>query len=60
MPAELTFIGTATTLLEIGPFMILTDLNFLHRGERAYLCYGLWSKRLTEPALTRRNCRRST
>ena len=52
MPAELTFIGTATTLLEIGPFMILTDPNFLHRGERAYLGYGLWSKRLTEPALT--------
>ena len=52
MPAELTFIGTATTLLEIGPFMILTDPNFLHRGEHAYLGYGLWSKRLTEPALT--------
>jgi L-ascorbate metabolism protein UlaG (beta-lactamase superfamily) len=52
VPAELTFIGTATTLLEIGPFMILTDPNFLHRGERAYLGYGLWSKRLTEPALT--------
>ena len=52
MPAELTFIRTATTLLEIGPFMILTDPNFLHRGERAYLGYGLWSKRLTEPALT--------
>jgi hypothetical protein len=52
VPAELTFIGTATTLLEIGPFMILTDPNFLHHGERAYLGYGLWSKRLTEPALT--------
>jgi L-ascorbate metabolism protein UlaG (beta-lactamase superfamily) len=52
VPAELTFIGTATTLLEIGPFTVLTDPNFLHRGERAYLGYGLWSKRLTEPALT--------
>jgi L-ascorbate metabolism protein UlaG (beta-lactamase superfamily) len=31
--------------------MILPDPNFLHRGERAYLGYGLWSKRLTEPAL---------
>jgi L-ascorbate metabolism protein UlaG (beta-lactamase superfamily) len=51
MPAELTFIGTATALLDIGPFTILTDPNFLHRGERAYLGYGLWSRRLTEPAL---------
>jgi L-ascorbate metabolism protein UlaG (beta-lactamase superfamily) len=32
--------------------MILTDPNFLHRGEHAYLGYGLWSKRLTESALT--------
>jgi L-ascorbate metabolism protein UlaG (beta-lactamase superfamily) len=48
---ELTFIGTATTLLRLGPFTILTDPNFLHRGERAYLGYGLWSRRLTEPAL---------
>src|SRR5437764_6043788 len=49
--AGLTFIGTATTLLELGPFTVLTDPNFLHRGERAYLGYGLFSKRLTEPAL---------
>ncbi len=52
VPAELTFVGTATTLLSVGPFTVLTDPNFLHRGERAYLGYGLWSKRLTEPALT--------
>ena len=52
MPDELTFIGTATTLLRIGPFTVLTDPNFLHRGERAYLGYGMWSKRLTQPALT--------
>jgi L-ascorbate metabolism protein UlaG (beta-lactamase superfamily) len=50
--AELTFIGTATSLLRIGPFTLLTDPNFLHRGERAYLGYGLWSRRLTEPALS--------
>lgn len=49
---ELTFIGTATALLRLGPFRLLTDPNFLHRGERAYLGYGLTSKRLTEPALT--------
>lgn len=47
----LTFIGTATTLLELGPFTILTDPNFLHRGQRAYLGKGLFSKRRTEPSL---------
>jgi L-ascorbate metabolism protein UlaG (beta-lactamase superfamily) len=30
---------------------VLTDPNFLHRGQRAYLGKGLWSRRLTEPAL---------
>ena len=50
-PASLTFIGTATTLLRLGTFTVLTDPNFLHRGQRAYLGKGLWSRRLTEPAL---------
>jgi L-ascorbate metabolism protein UlaG (beta-lactamase superfamily) len=49
---SLTFIGTATTLLRLGPFTLLTDPNFLHRGQRAYLGKGLTSKRLTEPACT--------
>jgi L-ascorbate metabolism protein UlaG (beta-lactamase superfamily) len=47
----LTFIGTATTLLRLGAFTVLTDPNFLHRGQRAYLGKGLWSRRLTEPAM---------
>jgi L-ascorbate metabolism protein UlaG (beta-lactamase superfamily) len=47
----MTFGGTATMLLRIGGFTLLTDPNFLHRGQRAYLGYGLWTKRLTEPAL---------
>ena len=47
----LTFIGNATTLLRWGPFTVLSDPNFLHRGQRAYLGHGLWSRRLTEPAL---------
>jgi L-ascorbate metabolism protein UlaG (beta-lactamase superfamily) len=50
-PGSLTFIGTATTVLRLGDFTLLTDPNFLHRGQRAYLGYGLTSKRLTEPAL---------
>jgi len=49
--AELTFIGTATTLLRLGPFAVLTDPNFLHRGQYAYLGKGLVSRRVTEPAL---------
>jgi L-ascorbate metabolism protein UlaG (beta-lactamase superfamily) len=48
---SLEFIGTATTVLRLGPFTLLTDPNFLHRGQRAYLGKGLWSKRLTEPSL---------
>lgn len=51
MTESLTFIGTATTLLRYGGFTILTDPNFLHRGQRAYLGHGLWSPRLTEPAM---------
>jgi L-ascorbate metabolism protein UlaG (beta-lactamase superfamily) len=50
-PATLTFVGTATTLLRLGAFTVLTDPNFLHRGQRAYLGKGLWSRRLTDPAL---------
>jgi L-ascorbate metabolism protein UlaG (beta-lactamase superfamily) len=48
---SLQFIGTATMLLRLGGFTVLTDPNFLHRGQRAYLGYGLTSKRRTEPAL---------
>ena len=51
MDATLEFVGTATTLLRLGPFTLLTDPNFLHRGQRAYLGNGLFSKRLTEPSL---------
>jgi len=48
---RMTFGGTATMLLELGPFALLTDPNFLHRGQRARLGYGLRAKRLTQPAL---------
>lgn len=50
-PASLRFIGTATTLLRLGPFTLLTDPNFLHRGQFAYLGKGLFSRRLTQPAM---------
>ncbi|WP_217143818.1 MBL fold metallo-hydrolase [Streptomyces sp. AC627_RSS907] len=48
---DVHFIGTATVLLRYGELTLLTDPNFLHRGERAHLGYGLVSRRLTEPAL---------
>jgi len=47
----ITFVGTATTLIRLGSFTLLTDPNFLHQGQRAYLGKGLWTRRLTEPAL---------
>jgi L-ascorbate metabolism protein UlaG (beta-lactamase superfamily) len=47
----MTFGGNATMLLRIGGVTLLTDPNFLHRGQRAYLGKGLWTKRLTEPAI---------
>lgn len=50
-PGTLTFIGNATTLIRRAGFTILTDPNFLHRSDRVHLGYGLWSKRLTDPAM---------
>src|SRR4051812_16081209 len=47
-----TFVGNATTLISAGGVTVLTDPNFLHQGQRAYLGYGLVSKRLHAPALT--------
>jgi L-ascorbate metabolism protein UlaG (beta-lactamase superfamily) len=49
--ASLFFIGTATTLIRFGELTLLTDPNFLHAGQHAYLGHGLVSRRSTEPAL---------
>ena len=46
----LTFVGTATVLLRYAGFTVLTDPNFLHRGDHVHLGYGLKSRRLTNPA----------
>lgn len=51
MDVTVTFIGNATTLISGGGITLLTDPNFLHRGERAYLGYGLVSRRRRDPAL---------
>ena len=47
----LCFIGTATTLIRYAGFTVLTDPNFLHRGERVYLGKGRWTTRRTDPAI---------
>ncbi|MEU0306485.1 MBL fold metallo-hydrolase [Streptomyces cyaneofuscatus] len=51
-PVQVQFVGNATLLLRYGPLTLLTDPNFLHRGQHAHLGYGLVTKRLKEPALT--------
>ena len=52
MTGSLTFLGTATVLIEYGGFTVLTDPNFLHKGQLAYLGKGLVSRRRTEPAMS--------
>ncbi|MCV7379031.1 MBL fold metallo-hydrolase [Mycobacterium alsense] len=52
MDITVTFVGNATTLIAAGGLTLLTDPNFLHRGQHAYLGYGLASRRLEEPALS--------
>ena len=51
METTFTFIGNATALIRQGEITVLTDPNFLHQGQRAYLGYGLVSRRLREPAM---------
>jgi L-ascorbate metabolism protein UlaG (beta-lactamase superfamily) len=51
MRADVTFIGNATTLLRLGDFTLLTDPAFGPAGSRVSLGYGLWTKRLRDPAL---------
>jgi L-ascorbate metabolism protein UlaG (beta-lactamase superfamily) len=52
MEITATFVVNATTLIAAGGVTLLTDPNFLHRGQHAYLGYGLVSKRRQEPALS--------
>jgi L-ascorbate metabolism protein UlaG (beta-lactamase superfamily) len=46
------FIGTATVLIRYHGFTILTDPNFLHKGDHVHLGYGLTSERKTNPAIS--------
>lgn len=49
---SVTFVGTATVIIRYGGMTILTDPNFLHKGEHVHLGYGLKSERLTDPAIS--------
>lgn len=48
---SVTFVGTATVVIRFGGLTILTDPNFLHKGDHVHLGYGLTSERLTDPAI---------
>jgi L-ascorbate metabolism protein UlaG (beta-lactamase superfamily) len=52
MDITVTFVGNATTLISFGELTLLTDPNFLHQGQYAYLGHGIVSRRRREPALT--------
>lgn len=45
------FVGTATVIIRYAGFTILTDPNFLHKGEHAHLGYGVQAERVTNPAI---------
>jgi L-ascorbate metabolism protein UlaG (beta-lactamase superfamily) len=48
--ASVTFIGNATNVLRLGDFTLLTDPNFVPAGSRVHLGYGMWTRRLVDPA----------
>jgi glyoxylase-like metal-dependent hydrolase (beta-lactamase superfamily II) len=43
--------GNATVILSYAGCTILTDPNFLHRGDHVHLGYGMTAARRTDPAL---------
>lgn len=46
------FVGNATVIIRYAGFTILTEPNFLHRGDHVHLGYGMTATRRTEPAIT--------
>jgi L-ascorbate metabolism protein UlaG (beta-lactamase superfamily) len=48
---SVNFIGTATVIIRFAGLTILTDPNFLHKGDHVHLGYGLTSERLTNPSI---------
>ncbi len=48
---SILFVGTATVILRYTGFTILTDPNFLNRGDHVHLGHSMTATRLTDPAL---------
>ena len=49
--ASLFFVGTATTILEWEGLRLMTDPNFLHKGDHVHLGPGVTGTRQTNPAV---------
>ena len=49
--ASLLFIGTATTILEWEGIRLMTDPNFLHKGDCMQKGLGAITRRMTDPAM---------
>ncbi|MEV5704170.1 MBL fold metallo-hydrolase [Actinoallomurus sp. NPDC052274] len=47
----LFFIGNATTVIRYGGFTLLTDPNFIRRGQKVHLGWGVMTTRLLDPAV---------
>ena len=45
------FIGNATVLIRYAGFTILTDPTFIHMHEKVNLGFGLYTRRMTNPAI---------
>ncbi|KAJ3035895.1 hypothetical protein HDV00_003295 [Rhizophlyctis rosea] len=51
LSGSIFFVGTATCIIKWAGLTIMTDPNFLHQGEHVHLGPGIYSKRLTNPAI---------
>jgi L-ascorbate metabolism protein UlaG (beta-lactamase superfamily) len=51
VPGSIYFVGTATMIIHYAGYTILTDPNFLHKGESLPLGFGLFTHRQTNPAV---------
>jgi len=50
--ASIYYVGNATMLILYRGITILTDPNFLNRGQRAHLGYGFTTRRKLQPSIT--------
>lgn len=54
----ITLIGTATVIVRLDSFTVLTDPDFLHRGQRAYSAGGFGHGDLPSRQFSQPTCRR--